>query len=84
MKRFKGKNKIVSRKITHEVSTRADIDAAAVQASAAHFVNDIKSFIAEHKFTPEQVLIQISPDLIKSSIQAELLPLRAATQSLVP
>ena len=50
------KNKIVSRKITHKVSTRADVDAAAVQASAADFVNEIKSFIAEHKLTPEQVL----------------------------
>jgi len=48
--------KVVSRKIIHKVSTRVDVDAAAVQTTAADFVHEIKSFIAEHELTPVQVL----------------------------
>jgi len=53
---FKRKHKIVSRNVTHKVTTRVDVDAAAVQTTAAGFIHEIRSFIAEQELTPEQVL----------------------------
>lgn len=56
LQRFKKKNKIVSRMITHKVGSRFVEDAAEIEMKADDFVTEVRRFIEDHNFTPEQII----------------------------